>query len=267
MIDLCITHHKTEILLEKLLVELHKDKDLLKSICKIYIYDSDSGNNFKLWVRRNINYYRIERMFLRENNGYAHACNYMASKGNSDIIGFIHGDVLLNVNDLKNIQHIFDTNPGIHILGPKILTNDDKIYYAGTFGENFNPTFRGMGEYDPKNLKYKDRKLAINVSSAGYFIRRNVWNVLTNHPKYKRIYPNSIGAFLETPHFFEEVWCSYFARFLGYNVVYDGSITFKHTVRSSSFVPPDDSKSVEKMFYDTSKQIFLYTYDKVGLKI
>jgi hypothetical protein len=265
MIDLCITHHRTETLLEKLLVELHKNKELLKNVCKIYLYDSGSGPEFRKWIRRNINYFKIERMFLKENDGYARACNYMASKGSSDIIGFVHADTRFGPNELEKIQKVFDENPGIHILGPKILTTEDKIYHAGITGDNFNANFIGVGELDKNDKLYKERKLVINVSGAAYFIRRNVWNVLTNHPKYKRLYPSAIGAFLETPHFFEEVWCSYFARHLGYNVLYDGSITFKHTVRASTFVSPEDETSVEKQFYDLSKQIFLYTYDKVGL--
>lgn len=265
MIDLCITHHKAELLLEKLLIELHKNKEVLKDICKMYVYDSGSGPQFRKWIRRNIHYFKIERMFLKNNNGYAYACNYMASKGNSDIIGFVHGDTIFGSNELRKIQTVFDENPNIHILGPKILTTEDKIYHAGITGDNFNSNFIGLGELDKNDELYKDRKLVINVSGAAYFIRRNVWNVLTNHPKYKRLYPNAIGSFLETPHFFEEVWCSYFARHLGYNVVYDGSITFKHTVRASSLVSPNNDASVEKQFYDMSKKIFLYTYDAVGL--
>ena len=267
MIDLCITHHKTEGLIEKLLDELHQDIFTLDKTCKLYLYDSDSGDKFKQWIKRNITKYIIEKIYFKKNNGYAYACNYMASKGNSEIIGFLHGDVIISSKDLERINNIFSENPGIHILGPKVITDDNKIDSAGVFGSNFNPKFRGLNELDKNKNLYTDRSKCINVSGCAYFIRRNVWNVLTNHPKYKRIYPNAFGAFLETPHFFEEVWCSYFARFLGYNVIYDGSITVKHTVRASSAVPPDHKNSVENNAYDISKKIFLYTCDKVNIPI
>jgi len=267
MIDLCITHHKTEGLLEKLLKELYEDTFTLNKNCKVYLYDSGSGDKFKNWIKKNITKYTIEKVYFKENNGYAYACNYMASKGNSEIIGFIHGDVIISPKDLAKVNSIFSENPGIHILGPKVITEDGKIDSAGTFGSNFSPEFRGLHQFDKNKNLYTDRKKCINVSGCAYFIRRNVWDVLSNHPKYRRLYPSALGAFLETPHFFEEVWCSYFARFLGYNVIYDGSITVKHSVRASSSLPVESKNSIENTAYEISQKIFLYTCDKVGIPL
>jgi GT2 family glycosyltransferase len=267
MIDLCVTNHNSANYLEKLLGKLNSDLDVKNKPWKLYLTDNKSAFNMKRWIRGKIQQYNIERIFFKENNGYAISSNYMASKGTSDIIGLLHSDVELNTSDIIDIQKRFDSNPNIHILGPKQRNDDGVILNAGIFGTNMNPIHRGYMEMDKNDTKYRDIHECLNVPSSAYFIRRSVWNVLKNHPKYKKLYPNAIGAFLETPHFYEEVWCSYFARSLGYKVFYDGTISIKHHGRTSTGIPADHPESRENSLYPISERIFLYTCKNVGVTL
>ncbi len=75
------------------------------------------------------------------------------------------------------------------------------------------------------------------------------------------MYPDATGAFLPTPHYYEETWCSYFARHLGYNVVYDGSVSIGHSWHKSSAVGGEaDSKFKE------SQSIFRKACDYMGIE-
>lgn len=267
MIDICVTNHNSTQHLEKLLKELNSDLDPRNKPWKLYVTDNNSVFNVKRWIRDKIKQYRIERIFFKENHGYAFSSNYMASKGTSDIIGLLHSDVWLKTSDILAIQNRFDTNPNIHILGPKQRNENGFILNAGIFGTNGDPIYRGYMEKDSSDTKYRDFHECLNVPSSAYFIRRSVWNLLTKHPKYKKIYPDAMGAFLNTPHFYEEVWCSYFARSLGYKVFYDGTISIGHTGRTSTTIPPDNPNSRENTILPISQRVFVYTCEKMGIEL
>jgi GT2 family glycosyltransferase len=267
MIDLCVTNHNSTPYLEKLLDTLNSDLNVKNKPWKLYLTDTNSKLNMKRWIRDKIQKYNIERIFFKDNNGYAISSNYMASKGTSDIIGLLHSDVVLSSSDLLAIQKRFDSNPNVHILGPKQRNDNGEILSAGIFGTNSQPIYRGFMERDVNDRLYRDFHECLNVPNSAYFIRRSVWNILTKHPKYKRLYPNAVGAFLETPHFYEEVWCSYFARSLGYKVFYDGTISIKHYGRTSTSIPAEHPDSRENTLYPISERIFLYTCKNVGVAL
>lgn len=267
MIDLCVTNYNTIAQLEKLLTTLNSDLKTGVKPWKLYVTDNGSKTNMKSWMKTKIEKYNIDRVFFKKNNGYAVSSNYMASKGTSDIIGLLHSDVWLSTSDIIKIQNRFDSNPNVHILGPKQRNDNGLILNAGIFGTNAEPIYRGYMESDSLDKLYRDFHECLDVPSSAYFIRRSVWNILTNHPKYKRLYPDSIGAFLNTPYFYEQVWCSYFARSLGYKVFYDGTISIGHTGGASTFLSPDHPQSRENVLLPISEKIFIYTCDHIGIKL
>ena len=114
MIDLCVVNYNTKPNLEKLLDTLHSDSTNPKN-WKLYITDNGSIDGTVKWIKKHINKYLVDRLLLKKNNGYAFACNYMASKSNSDIIGFLNADVWLTSNDVQKIQKVFDENPDARI--------------------------------------------------------------------------------------------------------------------------------------------------------
>lgn len=269
MIDICVVHYNTRQLLQRFLDSLHSDLNspngALKKNWNLYITDNDSSDDFIPWIRKMEDSYLIDRTYLRENIGYSAACNMMASKSSSEIIGLLNADVWLNSSDLNKIENIFNQNPDIHILGPKQRDENGFITHAGIVGTNTSPRHRGWREYDPQDLLYKDRIECVTISGSAYFIRREVWDAMTNNSKYKEMFPNSVGAFLPTPHYYEETWCSYFARHLGYNVLYDGSVSIGHSWHASS-PKPGEGVSHADGYFPVSRDIFRKACDYIGIE-
>lgn len=259
MIDLCVVNYNTKPLLQRQLNTLHSDYK--QNVWSLFIADNDSTDNTDSWLKQNINNYEVDTYVKNDNIGYSAACNQLALKGQSDIIALLNADTWFTTADIIAIQDAFDSDPNIHILGPKQRDENGYITHAGIFGSNTSPKMRGWREHDPLDQKYKDRLTCVTVSGSAYFIRRDVWNDMTNNAKYREMVPDAIGAFLPTPHYYEETWCSYFARHLGYNVVYDGSISIGHSWHKSS---PVGGEADQK--FKISQKIFRDACDYMGIE-
>jgi GT2 family glycosyltransferase len=183
---------------------LHSDlinpNGALEKNWNLYITDNESTDDFIPWIRENEERYLIDNLYLRKNIGYSAAINSMASKTSGDIIAVLNGDVWMTSQDCQKIEQIFIDNPDIHILGPKQRDEQGFITHAGIIGTNTEPKHRAWREPDPQDTAYRDRIECVTVSGSAYFVRRDVWNAMTNHPDYRAIYPDAIGAFLPTPH-------------------------------------------------------------------
>lgn len=265
MIDLCIVNYNARRLLQRMLDNLHSDLANTPKVWKLFIMDNESTDDFIPWIRQNEERYEIDRVYIRENIGYSAACNYMASQGESDIIALLNSDVWMTSEDLLKIQALFDENPDIHILGPKQRDENGLITHAGIVGTNTAPKHRGWRESDPNDELYKDRINCVTVSGSAYFIRREVWDAMTNNEQYRAMHPEAKGAFLPTPHYYEETWCSYFARHLGYNVVYDGSVSIGHSWHASTPRPGEGFSKVDT-YFPISREIFRKACDTIGIE-
>ncbi len=261
MIDLCVVNYGTRPLLNRFLDCLHHDLHETPKVWNLHIADNGSKDDSVYWLKYNYGRYKIKKFYDNDNIGYSAACNQLAASGESDIIALLNSDVWMSSADLVKIENIFLENNDIHILGPKQRDEAGHITHAGIIGSNTAPKHRAWREHDPKDLLYKDRVNCVTVSGSAYFIRRSVWDSLTNDPQYREIYPNATGAFLPTPHYYEETWCSYFARHRGYNVVYDGSVSIGHSWHKSSPVGGEaDSK------FSVSREIFRKACDYIGIE-
>jgi GT2 family glycosyltransferase len=265
VIDLCVVNYNTRPLLQRLVDELHKGVDSSNKNWKLYIADNDSSDDTIQWIRENDSNYSIDRIFLNKNIGYSAACNQLAAHGTGDIIALLNSDVWFTNEDINAVQKIFDDNTDIHILGPKQRDEYGLIRHAGIIGSNTQPKHRGWNQADQKDELYKDRVPCVTVSGSAYFIRRSVWDALTNDEEYRKMYPEAIGAFLPTPHYYEETWCSYFARHRGYNVVYDGSVSIGHSWHASSPKPGEGYSHADAQF-KTSQSIFRKACDTIGIE-
>lgn len=269
MIDLCIVNYNSTKELKRFLDTLHSDLDgpngaLVKN-WNLYITDNNSTDDFIPWIRDNEDKYFINRTYLRQNIGYSAATNMMASKSGGEIIAVLNADVWMSSHDCLKIENIFNENPDIHILGPKQRDEHGRITHAGIVGTNTAPKHRAWRELDTADQLYRDRVECVTVSGSAYFIRREVWNALTYNARYREMYPNAIGAFLPTPHYYEETWCSYFARHLGYNVVYDGSVSIGHSWHASSPKPGEGYSHADAQF-PISREIFRKACDYIGIE-
>lgn len=264
MIDLCVVNYNTRSLLERLLNTLHEGIGKDEKFWNLYIADNGSSDDTISWMRSNEDKYKIDRISLNNNIGYSAACNKLALRGSNSVIGFLNADVWFTNNDITNICRIFNEEKDIHILGPKQRNEYGLITHAGIVGTNTEPKHRGWMSPDPSDKMYRDRVQCVTVSGSAYFVRRLVWQALTNDEEYKKIYPDAVGAFLPTPHYYEETWCSYFARHRGYNVVYDGSVSIGHSWHASSPKPGEGYSHADAQF-KVSQSIFRNACDTIGI--
>lgn len=228
--DICVVTHNSLDDLKRFLEVLHSDWKPF--VWQLYIADNGSTDGTVEWLNENSQEYDIQGIMFNENVGYSMACNHLATIGDSPIIALCNADIWLQTADAEAMLQSF-AETGADILGPKQRDEKGLIRHGGIFGTNERPKFRGWAEYDPSDVAYRDRVEAVTVSGSAYFIKRSVWNSLTDDAEYRKLVPEAVGAFLPTPMFYEETWCSYFARHRGYKVMYDGSVSIGHTWHST----------------------------------
>lgn len=260
MIDLCVINHNTADLLERFVASVYEKKDSSPEFT-LSIADNDSPDRSKDMLKEMSAFFEIRGVNVKfnANIGYSAAAAQLAELGNGDIIGICNADVWLDQDDLAKIQKAFDEDETIAILGPKQRNEKGVIVHAGIVGENEKPRHRGWNSYDPTDIMYKDSVDCITISGSAYFIRRSVWDELASCPTMEK-YNMCNGAFLNTPHYYEETWCSYHAREHGHRVVYDGNISIGHTWHASSKVGGEADK-----FFPISQKLFRDACDLHGI--
>lgn len=169
-----------------------------------------------------------------ENVGYAHACNYAAAFGQREIVAFFNADTRLSPGVLSAVLEQFDLHPDWGVIGPRQYDDHGRITHGGIYGTNQEPSFDGRWkQYDTG--QFNDiRDDAISVSGSAYFIRRELWDMLSDCDFYRIAAPEAEGAFLPTPHYYEETWCSYHARAHGWKVAYLGTVGMLHRWHQAS---------------------------------
>lgn len=231
MIDLCVVNYNTKAKLGRLINSLSTGDNLSWNL---FIEDNGSTDGSAEWLQQYADRYRIESVSLNENIGYSRACNSAVSKGSADIVGLLNGDVWLKSADVKSILDRFEENPHISILGPKQRDEVGRITHAGIFGTHAKPKHRDFRRPDREDRLYRELEECLTVSGSAYFMRRSVWNALTECSIYRNLHPDVTGAFLPTPHYYEETWCSYHAWAHGYKIYYDGTVSIGHSWHASS---------------------------------
>jgi len=209
----------------------------------------------------------IDVLDTGENIGYARAVNRLVALGSSETVAIFNADIVLTADAIQNCQDALMAEDNWAVLGPKQIDDSGRITHAGIFGTNQAPAHRGWKEMGYS--KYQDVKEAVTVSGSAYFIKRSVWNELSNcvnykeyleHSGFKKV-PDEVGAFLPTKHYYEETFCSYHAREHGYNVVYYGPVSVTHLWHRSSRVGDPSSDGQMK----ASQAIFRAACDLHGI--
>lgn len=237
MLDLCVVSYNTASKCDRLLQHLVRDDQYLPGA--IYWADNNSTDLTREILLKYLEKYPHHNLNVHLNStnfGYARAVNSLVSYGDNKYIGILNADVWMTPDDCHQIIEVFNENPDIAIIGPKQRDESGRITHAGIFGTMKQPKHRGWMELDLQDNLYRDRLDAVTVSGSAYFIRRSVWNSLLHCDRFNSIQPHAYGAFLVTPHYYEETFCSYHAQAHGYRVVYDGSISIGHSWHASSTV-------------------------------
>lgn len=255
-IELCTVSYNTKELLIRQIDTLTEgyDPDKHSELFNLRIADNGSTDGSKEFLQADtMPPYWGCTIMCNDNVGYSRACNMLGNMGGGEIVGLLNADVWLTVGDVEKIAESFDKHPEMAIMGPKQRDENGRIRHAGIEGTNTAPKHRGWGVYDPDDTLFRDYKEMVTVSGSAYFIRRSVWDALTDDEEYRSIVPDALGPFLPTPHYFEETWVSYFARHRGYGVYYDGSISIGHSWHASHKVGSEHDKKFpisQAMFRD-----------------
>jgi len=175
---------------------------------------------------------RVHHIIHHANVGYAKAVNHAASLGDREVIAIFNADTALTPDVMSSCLEALQANEDWGVLGPRQVDDAGRITSAGIFGTHQAPAHRGWREANSE--KFGDVKEAITVSGSAYFIKRPVWEMLTECPVYKELHPEALGAFLPTQHYYEETWCSYHTYAHSYKVMYFGPACMIHQWHKAS---------------------------------
>jgi GT2 family glycosyltransferase len=165
-----------------------------------------------------------------DNIGYARACNKGAAEGSADVILLANADTVLY--RLAECHDALLSNPEWGILGPRQVDANNRITAGGIFGTETSIGQRGWQEVD--HGQYDQVEEAMSASGSLYFIKRHVWQELTDCSFMQEAFPGIEGAFIPTPHYYEETCCSYHARHHGYKCIFYGPVQMIHHWHASS---------------------------------
>lgn len=165
-----------------------------------------------------------------ENVGYARACNAAGAEGDREVLGLFNADVRITPGSLDACHEAIFNDACWAVLGPRQVDDTGRLTAAGIFGSATAPVHRGWHQPSSPGLYEDVRDDAVVVSGAALFMRRRVWDELTACAAG----PGGQGAFLPTPHYYEETWCCYHAQAHGYRCIYWGPTTMVHRWHQAS---------------------------------
>ena len=202
---------------------------------------------------------QVHHLFTRENVGYARACNATAARGDREVILLLNADTALTDGAVDRCATELLANEEWGVLGPRQIDSRGRLTHAGIIGAPEAPHIRYWLHRD-RGQANDIIDTAVTVSGSVYFIRRQVWDELTECPIYREVAPDAMGAFLPTQHYFEETWCSYHAQAHDWRCVYFGEAVVRHEWHRAS---PHDGHA-DKQF-KVSREFFRRACDAHGI--
>lgn len=205
-------------------------------------------------------------VYFPSNVGYAFACNSVANAVREDsearqTIAFFNADTRLTPGVLDHCHWHLHQNSDWGILSPRQVDDDGLITHAGIYGTREAPSFEGRWKAKDSGQFNELRTDCVTVSGAAYFVKRRVWDALTDCDIYREAAPLAQGAFLPTPHFYEETFCSYHAIEHGWKVVYDGRVGMIHRWHKASPV----GGIAQRVYMPQSRELFRAACDLHGI--
>jgi len=202
----------------------------------------------------------IHHVQFADNVGYARAVNYCAARSDADVLGIFNADVTLSQDSLANCSSALQSNDRWGVLSPLQVNLAHKITHAGIFGTNEAPRHRGWKEPCTPG-RYDDiREDAVTLSGSALFVDRRCWDEMYACPVFEQAFPTAQGAFILTPHYYEETGFIYHARHHGWKAVYYGQVRIIHEWHQASPVGGSADKKMKQ-----SQQIFRSFMDAHGI--
>lgn len=94
------------------------------------------------------------------NVGYARACNQGAAHTSEPYLLFMNSDTVLSLSTVREIVEYFEGNPGVGVVGPRILNSDGSLQFScrefPSMGDAFQHAFIGLfSAENPGSSRYK----------------------------------------------------------------------------------------------------------------
>jgi cellulose synthase/poly-beta-1,6-N-acetylglucosamine synthase-like glycosyltransferase len=167
-----------------------------------------------------------------DNVGYGRACNHAALYPDREVIAFFNADTRLGRGVVDECYAALKRHPDWGILGPRQINSSGRITAGGVYGSLESPTFDNRWNRFDQGQFSDIREDCVSVSGSAYFVKRSVWDELTNCPLYLNCPEvaerQPLGAFLPTAHYYNETYTSYHALAHGHKVVYYGPAVMTH---------------------------------------
>lgn len=191
----------------------------------------------------------------KTNVGYARAVNHGMTYGRNPYAAILNCDVQFLPEGIHPLLAHFVSHPEVGVIGPRTFDSTGRLTHAGIVTTLDNPHNHHRGWLSPNGPQYGDTLTVNTVSGATYFVRREMWDQLTGCPAYRDavaalVGESAEGAFLPTPHYFEETFCSYHAKAHGWTSVYFGGTSMIHEWHRSSPIGSQDMSGARLMFFE-----------------
>lgn len=235
MISIIIVNYNSLDYLKKCLQSIRKTPEL-------HDYEIIVVNNDPSPLKIDISEIPLRLIEINRNIGFGPACNIGAKSALGDILCFLNPDTQIISLATDTLTEIFNSNPFLGIIGPRILAGNDTDQ-PWSFGEEIS-----LGNILKNNLigeKKFDKKLNFEtdwVSGAALFIRKEVLDTL--------------GGF--DPDFFmyfEDIDLCKRARLKSYKIFVSDKIVIRHR-GGASF----NGDSLQKNHYYKSQDLYFKKY-------
>ena len=189
---------------------------------------------------------------FKENIGYAKACNYGASIGNSKYIALMNSDVeFVNNTCIDICVQFLEDNPDVGIVGPFQYSehnNQRRVTHAGIIGSGDKPVHRNWKSRSMN--EYRDNEEVLMIIGSVMIIRREAWDKIRSDIIFKKHWPEALGAMPEHKLYYEDTALCYAMPHFGYKVYYIGEAEIIHQWHKTIEKYGDNNHFVEsrKMF-------------------
>ena len=166
-------------------------------------------------------------IFVPENIGYGKAVNLGATFGRNDVILIANADTQLTA-DFEFCYEALTLRDDWGALSPRQTDEGGKITHGGIFSYGAMLHHQRAWHEVDRGQCSDVRDDASMIGGALCFVKRSIWEMLTECPFYQAYQPGVRGAFLETTHYFEDTWFSDHLLAHGYRCVFYGPARMHH---------------------------------------
>lgn len=143
---------------------------------EVIVVDNASSDGSAEFIKNSLpSIFLIEN---EENKGFGQANNQAAKISTGDILFFLNPDTLIKENIFQKIIDIFEKNPSIGIVAPRLILPDGQLQpWAYGYEEGPLELIRNKFKKAPLNYKQNDLPFEADwVSGAALAIKRDVFN-------------------------------------------------------------------------------------------